>query len=52
MKYKKNINSFITLIKVVIEFNDKLYKKIMKKRYDVPREKIDIYIKHFNNRSK
>jgi len=31
---KKTFNDIFNLIEVVIDFNDKLYKKAMKKKYD------------------
>ena len=34
MRDKKILNDMFDLIKVVIDFDDKLYKKVMKKRYD------------------
>ncbi len=34
MRDEKILNDMFNLIKVVIDFNDKLYKKAMKKRYD------------------
>ena len=43
----KNLNH---LIEAAIELDDKLYEKIMKKRYDESREKTNIFIEHFNER--
>ncbi len=34
MRDEKRISDIFDLIKVVIDFDDKLYKKVMKKRYD------------------
>ena len=34
MRDNKFISDIFNLIEVVIDFNDKLYKRIMKKRYD------------------
>ncbi len=34
MRNEKRISDIFNLIKVVINFNDKLYERIMKKRYD------------------
>jgi len=34
MRDNKFINDMFNLIEVVIDFNDKLYKKAMKKRYN------------------
>ncbi len=34
MRDKKTFNDMFNLIKVVIDFDDKLYKKAMKKKYD------------------
>ncbi len=31
---EKRINDIFNLIEVVIDFNDKLYEKVMKKKYD------------------
>ncbi len=34
MRDEKRISDMFNLIEVVIDFNDKLYKKAIKKRYD------------------
>jgi len=34
MRNKRRISDMFNFIKVVINFDDKLYKKIMKKKYD------------------
>ncbi len=34
MRDEKILNDIFDLIKVVIDFNDKLYKKIIKKKYN------------------
>ncbi len=34
MRDEKNFNDMFDLIEVVIDFDDKLYKRAMKKRYD------------------
>jgi len=34
MRDKKTFNDIFNFIEVVIDFNDKLYKKIIKKRYN------------------
>ncbi len=34
MRNKKILNDIFNLIEVVINFSDKLYKKVIKKRYD------------------
>ncbi len=34
MRYEKFFNDIFNLIEVVINFNDKLYKRAMKKRYN------------------
>ncbi len=34
MRNEKIFNDMFNLIKVIINFNDKLYKKVMKKKYD------------------
>ncbi len=31
---EKTLSNMFDLIKIVIDFNDKLYKKVIKKRYD------------------
>jgi len=34
MRDKKTLNDMFNFIKVVIDFNDKLYKRAIKKKYD------------------
>ncbi len=34
MRNEKILNDMFNLIEVVIDFNDKLYKKVMKKKYN------------------
>ncbi len=34
MRNKKRINDMFNLIKVVIDFDNKLYKRVIKKKYD------------------
>ncbi len=34
MRDEKTLNDMFDLIEVVIDFNDKLYEKVIKKRYD------------------
>ena len=34
MRDEKTLNDMFDLIEVVIDFNDKLYKRVMKKKYD------------------
>ncbi len=34
MRNEKNFNDMFNFIKVVIDFDDKLYKKIIKKKYN------------------
>ena len=34
MRDKKTLNDMFDLIEVVIDFDDKLYKRVMKKRYN------------------
>jgi len=43
MRDKKILNDMFDLIEVVIDFNDKLYKKAMKKRYDQFQERARIF---------
>ncbi len=43
MRNEKRISDMFNLIEVVIDFNDKLYEKAMKKRYDQSQEKIEIF---------
>ena len=49
MRYDDNIKEMNDFIKISIEFDDKLYEKIMKKHYDL-REKSNIYVKILNFR--
>jgi len=39
----KSISDMFDLIEVVIDFDDKLYKKVMKKRYDQFHERAKIF---------
>ncbi len=43
MRDDKFINDMFDLIEVVIDFDDKLYKRAMKKRYDQFHEKVEIF---------
>ncbi len=43
MRDRKTLNDMFNFIKVVIDFNDKLYEKIIKKRYDQFQERIKIF---------
>ncbi len=43
MRDNKFISDMFNFIEVVIDFDDKLYKKIMKKRYDQLYEKVRIF---------
>ncbi len=43
MRDERRISDMFDLIKVVIDFNDKLYEKAMKKRYDQFRERIETF---------
>ncbi len=43
MRHEKTLNDMFDLIKVVIDFNDKLYEKAMKKRYDQFRKRTKIF---------
>ncbi len=45
MRDKKILNDMFDLIEVVINFDDKLYKRVMKKKYDQFQEKIEIFFK-------
>jgi len=45
MRDDKFINDMFDFIEVVINFDDKLYKRVMKKRYDQFYEKIKIFFK-------
>ncbi len=45
MRDKKFISDIFNLIEVVIDFDDKLYKRIIKKRYDQFYEKARIFFK-------
>jgi len=42
MRDDRSISDMFDLIKVVIDFDDKLYEKVMKKRYDQSRERTEI----------
>jgi len=44
MRDNKFISDMFNLIEVVIDFDDKLYKRVMKKRYDQFYEKARIFI--------
>ena len=50
MRYDDNIENINNFIKISIEFNDKLYEKIMKKHYN-SREKSNIYVEILNFRN-
>jgi len=43
MRDEKIFNDIFDLIEVVIDFDDKLYKRAMKKRYDQFRERARIF---------
>ncbi len=43
MRDEKILSDMFDLIKVVIDFDDKLYEKAMKKRYDQFRERAKIF---------
>ncbi len=43
MRDDKFINDIFDLIEVVIDFDDKLYKRVIKKRYDQFHEKAKIF---------
>ena len=45
MRDDKFINDMFNLIDVVIDFDDKLYEKVMKKRYDQFYERAKIFFK-------
>ena len=47
MRYNNNIENIKNFIKISIEFNDKIYEKIMKKQYN-SREKLNIYVEILN----
>ena len=49
MRYDDNIENMNNFIKISIEFDDKLYEKIMKKHYN-SREKSNIYVEILNFR--
>ena len=54
MRYDDNIRDMNDFIKILIEFDDKFYEKVMKKRYN-SREKSNIYVetsKFRNNNNK
>ncbi len=43
MRDNKSINDIFDLIMIVIDFDDKLYEKAMKKRYDQLKERVEIF---------
>jgi len=43
MRNDKIISDMFNLIIIVINFDDKLYKRVMKKRYDQSRKRIEIF---------
>ncbi len=43
MRDEKTLNDMFDLIEVVIDFDDKLYKRVIKKKYDQFREKTRIF---------
>jgi len=43
MRDDKSINDIFDLIMIVIDLNDKLYEKVIKKRYDQLRERAGIF---------
>ena len=47
MRYDDNIKNMKNSIKISIEFDDKFYKKIMKK-HNNSREKLNIYVETLN----
>jgi hypothetical protein len=51
MRYDEELNNLRILIETIIEFDDKLYELIMKKRYSDLRNKIEFYTKSVSYRS-
>ena len=49
IRYNDNIENMKNFIKISIEFDDKLYEKVMKKHYS-SRKKSNIYVKTLNFR--
>jgi len=45
MRNNKFINDMFDFIEVIINFNDKLYKRIIKKQYDQFYKRIEIFFK-------
>ena len=45
MRDKRDYENFAELIKIVIDFNDKLYERVMKKRYDQFKNKVKLIYK-------
>ena len=43
MRYDDKLNNLNRLIKTNIEFDDKLYERVIKKRNSISHEKFDIY---------
>ena len=52
IRWNEKLKNFNHLIEAAIELDDKLYEKIMKKRYNESREKANIFIEHFSERKK
>ena len=50
IRWNEKFKNFNHLIEAAIELDDKLYERVMKKRYDESREKTNIFIEHFNER--
>ena len=46
MRYEKNVTIIQKVIEIIIEIDDKLYKSVIKKRFDDSRNKVNIYTKN------
>ena len=52
IRWDEKLKNFNQLIETAMKLNDKLYEKIMKKRYDESNEKADIFTEYFSERRK
>ena len=52
IRWNEELKNFNHLIETAIELDDKLYERIMKKRYDESREKANIFIEQSSERKK
>ena len=50
IRWNEKFKNFNHLIEAAIELDDKLYERVMKKRYDEPRERANTFTEHFSER--